>query len=131
MLVCVAAQRRELDAFIRCDTVRLFSTEVQVRFKIYLLRHRGRRLPWRDVKNGKTYVGTLTTRVLEHNGERYSALEVLPADPMSPDHPPPLYEPVLLGFAPLAFRLRGARGRARRRLQCLARVACRGTATAP
>jgi hypothetical protein len=78
-----------------------------MRFKVFLLRHRGRRLSWRDVKNGKTYVGTLTTRVLEHNGERYSALEVLPADPMSPDRPPPLYEAVLLGFAPLAFGLRG------------------------
>jgi hypothetical protein len=78
-----------------------------MRFKVFLLRSRGRRLPWRDVKNGKTYVGTLTTRVVEHNGERYSALDVLPADPMSSDRPPPLYEPVLLGFAPLAFRLRG------------------------
>jgi hypothetical protein len=26
---------------------------------------------------------------------------------MDPRKPPPLYEPVLLGFAPLAFRVRG------------------------
>jgi hypothetical protein len=26
---------------------------------------------------------------------------------MSSDKPPPLYEPVLLAFAPIAFRLRG------------------------
>src|SRR5258707_430294 len=76
-------------------------------FKVYLLRHRGRRLPWRDVVNGKTYTGTLTTCVVQHGPESYASLELRPADPMSTDHPPPLYEPVLLGFAPLAFRLRG------------------------
>jgi hypothetical protein len=59
------------------------------------------------VKNGKTYVGALATCIHDHKGERYTALELAPSDPMSNDHPPPLYEPVLLGFAPLAFRLRG------------------------
>lgn len=34
-------------------------------------------------------------------------LQLQPSDPMSSDKPPPLYEPVLLGFAPIAFRLRG------------------------
>jgi hypothetical protein len=76
-------------------------------FKVYLLRHRGRRLPWRDVKNGRTYAGTLVTHVLEHKGERYNVLKLQPGNPMSIDCPPPLYEPVLLGFAPIAFRLRG------------------------
>ena len=41
------------------------------------------------------------------NGEQYSVLRVMPGDPMSTDCPPPLYEAVLLGLAPLAFRLRG------------------------
>jgi hypothetical protein len=43
----------------------------------------------------------------EHGGERYSVLQLQPNDPMSTDRPPALYEPVLLGFAPVAFRLRG------------------------
>lgn len=34
-------------------------------------------------------------------------LQLEPSDPMSTDRPPRLYQPVLLGFAPLAFRLRG------------------------
>ena len=78
-----------------------------MRFKVFLLRHRGRRLPWRDVKNGHAYVGTLSSRIVQHGGEPYNSLELVPADPMSTDCPPPLYEPVLLGFAPIAFRLRG------------------------
>lgn len=72
-----------------------------------MLRHRGRRLLWRDVKSGKTYTGTLTSCEMQHGNERYTLLELRPAEHGSSDHPPPLYEPVLLGFAPIAFRLRG------------------------
>ena len=78
-----------------------------MRFNVYLLRRRGRRLPWREVKNGRSYIGTLVSHVEHHNGEPYSVLQLEPSDPMSTDRPPSLYEPVLLGFAPLAFRLRG------------------------
>ena len=78
-----------------------------MRFKIYLLRRRGRRLSWREAQNGPTYVGTLVTHTQEHGRERYNVTEVQPDDPMSTDRPPPLYEAVLLGFAPIAFRLRG------------------------
>jgi hypothetical protein len=78
-----------------------------VHFKVYLLRRRGRRLPWREVQNGRTYLGRLVTHLEQHNGEQYSVLQLEPSDPMSADRPPALYEPVLLGFAPLAFRLRG------------------------
>ena len=78
-------------------------------FKVYLLRHHGRRLPWRDVKNGKTYTGTLVTQLFTPSGaEPYTVLDLQPTSgPLSADRPPPLYEPMLLGFAPLAFRLRG------------------------
>jgi hypothetical protein len=76
-------------------------------FKVYLLRRRGYRLPWRDVQNGPTYTGRLATHVEQHNGEHYRVLNLQPSDPMSENGPPALYEPVLLGFAPLAFRLRG------------------------
>jgi hypothetical protein len=78
-----------------------------VRFKVYLLRHRGRRRPWRDVKNGHSYVGALVSHVEPHSGAQYSVLQLQPSDPRSTARPPPLYEPVLLGFAPLALRLRG------------------------
>jgi hypothetical protein len=78
-----------------------------MRFKVYLLRRRGRRLSRRDVFNGRTYVGTLVSHTEPHNGAQYNVLQLQPSDPMSADRPPKLYEPVLLGFAPLAFRLRG------------------------
>jgi len=78
-----------------------------VRFKVYLLRQRGRRLPWREAQNGPAYVGTLVTHREEHGGERYNVTTLQPDDPMSTDRPPPLCEAVLLGFAPIAFRLRG------------------------
>jgi hypothetical protein len=78
-----------------------------VRFKVYLLRRRGRRLSRREVFNGPGYIGALITHVEEHNGEQYSVLSLQPTDPMSSERPPPLYEAQLLGFAPLAFRLRG------------------------
>jgi hypothetical protein len=78
-----------------------------MRFKVYLLRRRGRRRLWRDVKNGHTYTGTLVTHLETHDGEQFSVLQLQPSDPMSTDHPPNLYAAVLLGFAPMAFRLRG------------------------
>jgi hypothetical protein len=78
-----------------------------MRFKVYLLREDGRRRAWRAVKNGKTYVGALATHLQLHSGEQDRVLRLLPTDPVSQDLPPELYEPVLLGFAPLAFRVRG------------------------
>ena len=49
-------------------------------FKVYLLRHRGRRRPWRDVKNGKTYVGTLHTHtMMQKDTEPYQVLELEPS----------------------------------------------------
>jgi hypothetical protein len=78
-----------------------------VRFKVYLLRRRGRRLSWREAQNGPAYVGTLVTHTEEHGGERYNVTTLQPDDPMKADDMPQLYEAVLLGFAPTAFRLRG------------------------
>ena len=79
-------------------------------FKVYLLRERGRRRAWRDVKNGKTYTGSLVTRLFTPAAdvEPYKVLDLDPTSgPLSTERPPPLYEPVLVGFSPLAFRLRG------------------------
>lgn len=78
-----------------------------MRFKVYLLRRRGRRLPWREVVNGPAFVGELLSHAVEVRGERYKMLTLRPADPMARAPIPDLHEPVLVGFAPLAFRLRG------------------------
>lgn len=78
-----------------------------MRFKVYLLRRRGRRLSWREAQNGPTYVGRLVTHTEERGGVQYKVTRLQPDDPMSVARPPELYEAVLLGFAPVAFRLRG------------------------
>jgi len=78
-----------------------------MRFKVYLLRHRGRRLTWRDVHNGPSYTGHLVTHEMKTGEETYRVLTLRADDPMVPTPIPPLFEPALLGFAPLAFRLRG------------------------
>ena len=78
-----------------------------MRFKVYLLRRRGRRLSWREAQNGPTYIGRLVTHTEERGGEQYKVTRLQPDDPMSVDRPPELYEAQLIGFAPVAFRLRG------------------------
>ncbi len=74
---------------------------------MYLLRRQGRRLSWREAQNGPTYVGRLVTHTEEQGGERYKVTTLQPDDPMVANQMPALYEAVLLGFAPMAFRLRG------------------------
>lgn len=77
-------------------------------FKIYLMRRRGRRLPWREVANGPSFVGELTTYSVDHGRERYRvATLVLSGSPMAKELVPTLYEPVLVSVGPLALRLRG------------------------
>jgi hypothetical protein len=67
--------------------------EVAVRFKV--------------VVNGSHYVGELVTHAVGVARERYHFATLRPADPVAQSPIPELYEPVLLGFAPQAFRLRG------------------------
>jgi hypothetical protein len=76
-------------------------------FKVRLLRARGRRLRWRDVANGPAHIGQLTTHSIDFHGERYNVATLRPVDPMAEALVPSLYEPVLIGFSVLAFRLRG------------------------
>lgn len=78
-----------------------------MKFKVFLLRRQGRRLPWREVQNGPCHVGELITHCVDVKGERYQVATLRPADPMAEPPIPELYEPVLLGFSTLAFRLRG------------------------
>ena len=78
-----------------------------MRFKVYLMRRRGRRLPWRQVVNGPFYIGELLTHEIQVGGHRYRAATLRPLDPVAPAPIAELYEPVLLGFTVLAFQLRG------------------------
>lgn len=79
-----------------------------MRFKVQLLRRRGRRIPWREAVNNPAFVGDLITHTVKHGNEEYKVAALHPiASPKATAPIPDLYEPVLLGFAPLAFRLRG------------------------
>ena len=79
-----------------------------MRFKVFQLRRKGRRLRWRDVINGPSHVGNLQSHTIDHRGARYNVITLLSIEaPVSGAIIPDLYEPVLLGFSPLAFRLRG------------------------
>jgi hypothetical protein len=78
-----------------------------MRFKVYLLRYRGRRLAWREVINGPNYIGDLVSEQVTIGEERYNMITLRPQDPAMRSPIAPLYEPVLLGFFTLAFRLRG------------------------
>ena len=78
-----------------------------MKFKVYLLRRSGRRLPWREVQNGPHYVGHLITHSVLVKGQRYQAATLQPADPMAEPLVLELYEPVLIGFTVLGFQLRG------------------------
>ena len=78
-----------------------------MRFKVFVLRHGGRRLSWRDAHNGPSFVGHLLTQQMTLGEETYRVLTLRADDPAAPSPMPALFEPVLLGFAPLAFRLRG------------------------
>jgi len=78
-----------------------------MRFRVYLLRHRGRRLAWREVVNGPSYAGDLVSEQVTVGEEQLSRLTLRCNDPVVPAPIPALYQPTLLSFSPLALRLRG------------------------
>lgn len=78
-----------------------------MRFKVYPLRYRGRRLEWREVRNGPAYVGDLLSHSIEFGGVRYRVAALSGISSPSAAQLADLYEPVLVGFSALAFRLRG------------------------
>ena len=80
-----------------------------MQFKVFQLRRKGHRLTWRNVINGPSYVGDLQSHLIDcGGGERYSVITLHSIEaPVSGRVIADLYEPVLLGFSPLAFRLRG------------------------
>ena len=78
-----------------------------MKVRVYPMRVKGHRLRWRDVQNGPSYVGTLVSFSIKHAKQTYDAITLQQPDPARKILLPDLYEPVLLGFAPNAFRLRG------------------------
>ena len=78
-----------------------------MRFKVYPLRYRGHRLAWRDAISGSAHVGDLVSHEVVLGEERFTVLTLRSQDPMVPSPIPELYQPVLIGFAALAFRIRG------------------------
>jgi len=54
-------------------------------------------LAWREVVNGRQYVGDLVSEQITIGAERYNLISLRAEDPVAPSPFPPLYEPVLLG----------------------------------
>jgi len=66
-----------------------------------------RRLPWREIENGPSFVGALISFTTKHGGSTYSVLALQSDNPAESKSLPDLYEPALVRFAPNAFVLRG------------------------
>ncbi len=65
-------------------------------------------LPWREVQNGPSYSGDLTTHIREVKGELFVVATLRnPVSPATDSLLPELHEPVLVWVTPLALRLRG------------------------
>jgi hypothetical protein len=69
------------------------------------MRKRGRRLPWREINNGPSFVGTLQSYRVTHGEQSFNAISLQVGS--QTDLLPKLYEPVLDGIAANAFILRG------------------------
>jgi hypothetical protein len=71
------------------------------------MRKRGRRLPWRQIENGPSYVGSLQSYRTKHGEQDFDAITLQSGSPAEGKLLPDLYEPVLEVFAINAFVLRG------------------------
>jgi hypothetical protein len=79
-----------------------------MKVRVYPMRSKGRRLPWREIQNGPSYVGTLTSFTTRYGEGTYNAIALDTGTAVEKRNPlPDLFEPVLMGFAPNAFVLRG------------------------
>jgi len=77
-------------------------------FRISPLRHCGRKLSWREVRNGPSFSGDLITFIREVKGELIVVATVTNTEsPAARACLPDLYQPVLVWVTPLAMRLRG------------------------
>src|SRR5437879_1273634 len=79
-----------------------------MKVRVYPMRVKGRRLPWREIENGPSYVGALISYTTRHGESTYSAVALQSGTLAGKEKPlPDLYEPALVLFAPNAFVLRG------------------------
>src|SRR5437879_7492451 len=90
----------------------LYCTPIQTKFpamqfRVYPMRQRGRRLPWREIENGPSYVGTLQSYRIKHGEQDYNAVGLSAGTPAEAKPLPDLYEPTLVLFAQNAFVIRG------------------------
>jgi hypothetical protein len=75
--------------------------------RVYPMRRRGRRLPWREIENGPSYVGALQSYRTKHGEQDYDAITLQCGSPAEGKPLQDLYEPTLVLFALTAFVLRG------------------------
>lgn len=79
-----------------------------MRFKVLPLRHCGRKLSWREVKNGPAYTGDVVTFVRDVKGELIVVATLTNTEsPATQALLPELYQPTLVWMTPLAMRIRG------------------------
>lgn len=71
------------------------------------MRQRGRRLPWREIENSPSFVGTLQSYRIKHGEHDFKVIALQSGSPAEGKKLPDLYEPVLEVFAINAFVLRG------------------------
>ena len=78
------------------------------RCRVYLLRRRGRRLPWREVQNSPVFEGELRTSYLSLDNARYFVASLLrPGDALCKPILPGLWEPILVNAGDWVLVLRG------------------------
>ena len=75
--------------------------------EVRLMRHQGRRLPWRDIDTGKAYRGDLMTVCATGGGDRPVEARLVLTDGKPNSLLPPLHEPMLTGVGADVFHLRG------------------------
>jgi len=78
-----------------------------MKVRVYPMRKRGRHLSWREIENGPSFVGTLTSYSIKQQGQSYNAVTLNVSAPTEGKPLPDLYEPALVRFAPNAFVIRG------------------------
>jgi hypothetical protein len=86
-----------------------------MRCRVYPLRRRGRRLPWREVCNAPSFEGDLSTYYLTLRSERYFVAQLLgPGHAFRKPLLPELYEPVLTNLGMACWCFGDSSGRVRR-----------------
>ncbi|MFN0303515.1 MAG: hypothetical protein ACKVQU_24525 [Burkholderiales bacterium] len=78
-----------------------------MKFRVYLLRERGRKRLWRDVRNGPSFVGDLRTASQMGPDGHYQFASLHSDSPMLDPVIPNLFNPTLHSVAVQAMRLRG------------------------